>query len=72
MSKTKEFYFNGSQDEPFVTDDTYNDFLQMQRHHHEQQELESLQEEINGAAQNRSMSSKQKSFFQNEPNDLPF
>ena len=74
MSKTKDFYFSGIPSEPFVTDDTYQDYLQMQRSHHEQQELESLQEEIHASTQNhRSMSAKHNNeFFKNVSNDLPF
>ena len=73
MSKTKEFYFNGIPSDSFVTDDTYQDFLMMQKNHQEHQELESLQEEIHSSAQHRSMSARRNNeFFEKGSNDLPF
>lgn len=72
MSKTKEFLLDG-REEPFVTDDAYQDYLIMQQNYEQLIEMESLQEEIHGAADNRSMLAKQKSFlsqpFDNENRD---
>jgi hypothetical protein len=65
MSKIKTFYQDFFQEENFVTDDSYADYLRMKENHEQQQMLEELNEQHEGAKMNRS-------FNRTNPNDLPF
>ena len=66
MSKTKNFHNNLFEEEQqFFTDDSYEDFMQMQKDQHEKQELELLQQH-EGSKANRLMSTV------GQINDLPF
>jgi hypothetical protein len=67
MSKTKNFHsqlFEERQD--FVTDDTYEDFMKMQKDQHERTEMELVQQH-EGSKSNRSMRQAVEKI-----NDLPF
>lgn len=82
MSATKEYFSQlfEEQHHDFVTDDTYQDFLRMQREHQIQTELSEVDEELSeqheGAKLNQSADWRKQEniFFSKTPaiNDLPF
>lgn len=75
MSATKNFHFetiNGLNEFPQNVDDSYEDYLLMEKQNREQQEQEEINEQ-ESAANNRSMYAKQsEEFFKEQINDLPF